>query len=616
MKRYLTKSRFKLAVECPRKLAYTGRPEYRDQLQSDTFLQALADGGFQVGELAKLHYPDGIEVTAKANAEALAETSRLLQADQITLFEPAIACGSLLVRVDILIKSGDRIKLVEVKAKSIDPNDPGIETRNGISSKFRPYVEDIAFQTHVVQQAHPHASVSAYLMMPDKTRPAAIDRMNQLFRIVRESGRPVVLPSPAVDAFPTEHSPLHEFNVDHLVERVRSEGMTFPGGSGSLSATAATWAAAYSEGRRLSAPIGAQCGKCQFKALDEDELKSGFAECWKEANSWSDADLMEPTVLDLWNFRRKGTLMAGGVRRLREVRYEDLSHNGLGDGLSDSERQWMQINGLAEEHAEAGFYLDRDFLAQEMDKWQYPLHFIDFETSTVALPFHKGMRPYESVAFQFSHHILEKDGRLRHANQFLCADAGVFPNYAFVRALKQALHGRGGTIFRWAEHEQTILKHIRIQLETRDDAPADWQELRSFINGLIEGGSKAMVDLCRIAKRSYYHPSTKGSSSIKRVLPAVISSSPHLKAKYGEPMYGSSDDLVSLNFSATAWYRENPAGDCIDPYKFLVASSGDAGDGHVMEIAEGGQAATAYAQLQFEDLPVATREELKRRLLK
>jgi len=34
---------------------------------------------------------------------------------------------------------------------------------------------------------------------------------------------------------------------------------------------------------------------------------------------------------------------------------------------------------------------------------KYPYHFIDFETSTVAIPFHKGMRPYEPVAFQFSH---------------------------------------------------------------------------------------------------------------------------------------------------------------------------------------------------------------------
>ena len=52
-RRYLTKSRFKLATECPPKLFYTGKSEYANQNLDDSFLLALADGGFQVGDLAK-----------------------------------------------------------------------------------------------------------------------------------------------------------------------------------------------------------------------------------------------------------------------------------------------------------------------------------------------------------------------------------------------------------------------------------------------------------------------------------------------------------------------------------------------------------------------------------
>ena len=95
MARYLTKSRFKLAVECPTKLYYTGKhTEYRNLKQEDTFLQALADGGFQVGKMATMLYPKGIEVTARTNDQAEAETARLLSShDQIVLFEPAIRFG-------------------------------------------------------------------------------------------------------------------------------------------------------------------------------------------------------------------------------------------------------------------------------------------------------------------------------------------------------------------------------------------------------------------------------------------------------------------------------------------------------------------------------------------
>ena len=56
MSRYFTKSVFKEAMECPLRLNYCNRKEYANQNLMDDFLIALADGGFQVGELAKIYY--------------------------------------------------------------------------------------------------------------------------------------------------------------------------------------------------------------------------------------------------------------------------------------------------------------------------------------------------------------------------------------------------------------------------------------------------------------------------------------------------------------------------------------------------------------------------------
>ena len=50
--RYLTKSRFKSALECPTKLYYAGKGDYADDSKEDKFLSALAEGGYQVGELS------------------------------------------------------------------------------------------------------------------------------------------------------------------------------------------------------------------------------------------------------------------------------------------------------------------------------------------------------------------------------------------------------------------------------------------------------------------------------------------------------------------------------------------------------------------------------------
>ena len=77
--RFLTKSRFKLATECPTKLYYTGKSEYANQKNYDDFLLALAEGGLQVGELAKRYFPDGQEVKTQDHNEALEENQPVAQ---------------------------------------------------------------------------------------------------------------------------------------------------------------------------------------------------------------------------------------------------------------------------------------------------------------------------------------------------------------------------------------------------------------------------------------------------------------------------------------------------------------------------------------------------------
>lgn len=624
--RYLTKSRFKMAVECPRKLYYAGKKDaYRDTKEEDTFLEALADGGFQVGELAKCLYPDGIEVYPKGNADALAETAERLKLENVTLFEPAIAHGPFLVRVDVLVKTGNSIKLVEVKAKSIKSDDHQIEGRGGLKSAFKPYIEDIAFQKYVVGLAYPECKITSYLLMPDKTQTAVIDKMSQLFKVKKVGAESEVVTDDAAKDITFDQSLLHEFNVDHYVDLVHEHGLNFPNGTGSMEELAAVWAKAYAEDIAIPAPIGAQCASCEFKAAPNDNLRSGFHECWKEANSWSDDNFATPTLLDLWNYRGKQKLMDAGIRRLSEVTQEDLKYAPSDDGLSNSARQWMQVqwstDDISEELKSAGFFIDHEYMAKEIARWRFPLHFIDFETSTSALPFHIGMNPYESVAFQFSHHTMDKDGSLSHANQFLLAEAGQFPNYEFARALQAALSGNDGTVFMWSSHENTILSHIIKQLSTRSDAPEDKAELIAFLETLIKEGNRAMVDLKVIAQKGYFHPSTNGSNSIKKVLPAVLESSAFLRERYSKPIYGADDGIPSSNFRNMTWWKEGAQGFVQDPYDALKdhpeagqpAGSVDSDD---LEIAGGGEASMAYGRLQFETLSAETKTSIEDKLLR
>jgi hypothetical protein len=185
--RYLTKSRFKLAAECPTKLFYTGKETiYRNTKQEDSFMAMLADGGYQVGELAKCYYPEGIEVSAIAHEDALEQTALLLQRDKVTVFEAAIRHGDLFIRIDVLVKDGNQFQLIEVKAKSYNSQTPEIVGAMGdLKSGMRPYIEDVAFQKYVLAAAWPQAQIKSYLMMPDKSVVCDVDGLNQLFKIAR-----------------------------------------------------------------------------------------------------------------------------------------------------------------------------------------------------------------------------------------------------------------------------------------------------------------------------------------------------------------------------------------------------------------------------------------------
>lgn len=153
----------------------------------------------------------------------------------------------------------------------------------------------------------------------------------------------------------------------------------------------------------------------------------------------------------------KGKILKNHKYFMDEITYDDLKKSNDPDapkehGLDNYERKWLQIAIATgkedllkdfETDIKDGVYIDTDGLRKEMAKWKFPLHFIDFETSRSALPFYKGLRPYEQIAFQFSHHKVEMgaDGKYKvtHQTQYINAKKGFFPNFEFVRQLKKAV---------------------------------------------------------------------------------------------------------------------------------------------------------------------------------
>ena len=626
----LSKSRFKLALSCPTKLHYNELPEYENSKEENTFLEALAEGGYQVGELAKCYFPGGHDILEKGYRLPLDKTNALLKQENAIIYEAAIQWENCFIRVDILKKTGNTIELIEVKAKSFGGSSDEFLNKKGdaIAAAWSPYLQDVAFQKYVTQKAFPHAQVKAYLMLADKSKRSTINGLNQKFFLKKNDRDLTVIKNGDTSPDALGEPILTQVNVDTLVDQIISDAYSTEKDSLGFAEKIERWATSISKNEKLKSPVGVHCFGCEFNNTSP-EKKSGFHECWKEQLGFTDEQMAQPKINEIWNFKGKNKLFEEGVIFINQVQKEDFGHIAPNkDGtLSQKERQWMQVEKAQNKDDEA--YLDFEGMKSLMNTFNYPLHFIDFETSTSAIPFYANQRPYETVAFQFSHHIMHEDGSVEHKSEYIKLERGEFPNFEFLRELKKVLEHDNGTIFRFATHENTVLNQIRKQLLDAKENIADKSELLDFIHAITydkkekRRGERNMVDMCQMVKDYYYDPRTKASNSIKAVFPSVLSRSAFLQEKYAQPIYGKNSTIKSKNFEdGWIWIQRDEDGKVKDPYK-LLPSLFDDFDLELVEnfitddsINSGGAALTAFAKIQFMEISELERDLVVKGLLK
>lgn len=651
--RYLTKSRFKLACECETKLYYTKKTDYADQSIDDPFLLELAKGGYQVGELTKYYFSDNasqITVEEKDYEAALSETKKRIERGDTYIAEAAIRYGNFFIRADIfqIDKVKKQICLFEVKSKSWSSDEEFIKTvKRGenkgsqvLDSSWEPYLMDIAFQKYVTLRAYPGYSVYACLVLVNKEAKASVDGLNQFFKVREEGKSYKVIVDPGLTRSILGDEVLKKINVDDEIDFICNSTMDsrlFP--EYSFEQYIEVLSEGYKRDEKLNTPISKACKSCQFYTKPEDpaNIRSGMKECWEQKLGISGKRFPRPKVISLWGGKAGGVSLVQKMIDSGKYFIEDIERDNIADDvpeipegeLSPAQRRWEQVRRI--KAGDTGFYLDKSGLKEEMAKWKYPLHFIDFETSSPALPFTKDTHPYEGIAFQYSHHTVTfiNDGfyRINHKNQFLKTDPGVNPNLEFIRELKRDLSEDEGTIFRYHNHENTYLRKIYSQLQgIPDKIIRDKGELLSFIDSITQykvdnkkiEGVRNMVDLWDLVVRFYYSPFAGGSNSLKQILPAAINDSALLRNKYSQPVCGKNKEVTSLNFESKTWIDQTYGN---DPYKtlsevFLGFSNNqlDEAFSEFDEVADGGAAMMAYAKLQFFNTNEEQREAIKQAL--
>ncbi len=503
---FLSKSDFKIAQNCPAKLYYK-KHQYPTSTDQDEYMMMLADGGYMVGKMAQLLYPEGITIEGKTD-DAIKETELRLKEKNVILFEAAIQTKNKLIRIDILEKKGNKLRLIEVKSKSFDSTELQLCRQLGeeyFKGKWGEYLEDIAYQKFVLQEKFPECKIESLLLLPDKAKTTPIEGLINWFEIkeVTQSAtfRGVEIEFKGdINQLQTGHI-LELVNVDPQVEALQK----------TVKENSALYLKALAKDEKIQVPISCVCSGCEYMVRDSNHKKSGFEECWgKKANA-------SPHILELGqlgNVNKKDSriddLISRGKSKLSDVPLEYVTKEN-GQPYYNN-RPYYQLTAKKE-------FLLKDF-AEVIPELKYPLHFIDFETSQMAIPYHKGMRPYGKVIFQWSCHTVRKPGAEPEHTEWINIDE-TYPNFRFAEALMKQL-GNDGTLMTWSSYENSMLKDLYKSLE---DQKINNPQLKNWLLKIakhFDGDDTSIIDMNKLALKYYFHPNMGGRTSIKVTLPSVL----------------------------------------------------------------------------------------------
>lgn len=504
--RRLSKTDLKLGFSCPAKVYYhqKGYPTTQNDAPLHRYLTL---NRWLLRKLARLQCGPGTYISGETIEAEIAQTRRFIsenrqQNDWQRGFNLVFATEELLTFGHIVEQCGDRLRLYEVKSKLLHTPEPDFS-----KSQYRSLARDLAFKVQVVQEAFPWARVEPWLVLPDKAAKNPIEGLRGRFRLVEYATEK---PEIVTDLSPEEIRRLQ-------LQRWLPAGEAVEARAEEVAELLAVLRPALGPPlQKLPHPegIGMHCASCEYRASNAAFPVSGFAQCWGPLATPTPhlTDLVEAGSMHHLNDR-----VQNGAVVLTDLRKNDLVSE-TGKFGNRGQRQLRQIKQLRRQTPWIGAHL-----REQLSAAPFPIAFIDFETATPVVPHHRGQRPYDLLAFQWSLHILDADGRLTH-HQWLHPDATP-PNLRFAEALLQVLPKRGSLVY-FGLHETTVLAGIADELR-RTHAHGTGvnvanARLAAALDELVSGERLQLIDLNALVEFGYYHPAMGSRRALKVILPAAL----------------------------------------------------------------------------------------------
>ncbi len=212
------------------------------------------------------------------------------------------------------------------------------------------------------------------------------------------------------------------------------------------------------------------------------------------------------------------------ISRISARKLQDLLTNGCIDiqqvptsfQLADKQRRQVDI-------AQSGrCHIHHQGIQEALDGLQFPLYFLDYETSNYGIPSYVGIKPYQQMVVQWSLHVLYADDQEPLHLDFL-SDGTDHPALHFAYALQAAIPNDGGSVLVWNK---------LFEMTRNRELGQMYPEYELFFTDI----NARVYDLMDVFQKQYYvHPGFQGSCSIKHLLPILA---PHLSYSNLEISHG------------------------------------------------------------------------------
>lgn len=601
---YFTKHLFKAGLECPTKLYYKAESYPEDQ-RSLPFIEHAVYNKRLLKSLLRSAYPDGIFVNEDSVSDAFEQTQTFLKRKDAVLFDAVFIFDKMMAKLPVIERSGEKLKIFQIQTKAFGSGKHKLINRYGnIYSKWRDYLLGFAYQVYIISKIYPDLKLIPVLVLPDKKGESGTDNLH--YKLYSNYTQEQLAP----DIPASEQSLLAKIEVSEHINLIRNDrefAEEFFDGK-PFENILYDFRRLYFDHIRDTPVIGAKCKQCEFRIEAERKMRgaaSGFDACWRKHLSGDTESRTPPHVFDLIGPGSKRWI-EDGVYDQRNITSEEITSPEnilMGSGrISEKMRQALQIANAKGDEVPAEIM--RPNLFDELSRWTFPIHFLDFEAGNYAVPVRNNRSPYHLVVFQFSCHTLFEDGRWAH-NEWLDDRKSGYPSYELIRQLQDIPLIEEGTIVQYSNFERNALKIIRRELidENITDAP----ELVTWIEYLLSRNDSSSVnppyiaDMSRLVKNFYYNNRMVNSLSIKDVLQSVLSYSSFLEEKY-------SKSYSSSNFDDIIWWQPNGNGEARNPYRILAESND-------ISVRRGTEAMVVYGKMISRDLDSEQMEKYRRSLL-